>query len=309
MAETELSTSEFEYDIESAIVTGATGDVGSWVVDRLADRGVDVVGVDFDRPDGVRANVDFRAVDLTEGVDTWETIAEVDPDAVVHLAALSDPLENPSTRLFENNVTSAYNVLQAAGREGIDVVWSSSQATYGALFAESTWTPDYLPIDEAHDRRPEDAYGLSKVCGEEIAKSMARRYGISVATIRPATIFSPTKERARPTEDGSDLSSEEPTSNFASYVDVRDVARMIEAALATDLEGHEEFLCVADENYLGRPTAELVETVCGPIPGAVDLEGKESALSNAKAADVLGWTPAHTWHEGADEDVSGPTWL
>ncbi|NUC73588.1 NAD(P)-dependent oxidoreductase [Haloterrigena sp. SYSU A558-1] len=309
MAETELSTPEFEYDIESAIVTGATGDVGSWVVDRLADRGVDIVGVDFDRPDGVRANVDFRAVDLTEGVDTWETIAEVDPDAVVHLAALSDPLENPSTRLFENNVTSAYNVLQAAGREGIDVVWSSSQATYGALFAESTWTPDYLPIDEAHDRRPEDAYGLSKVCGEEIAKSMARRYGISVATIRPATIFSPTKERARPTEDGSDLSSEEPTGNFASYVDVRDVARLIEAALAADLEGHEEFLCVADENYLGRPTAELVETVCGSIPGEVDLEGKESALSNAKAAEVLGWTPAHTWHEGADEDVSGPTWL
>ncbi|ELZ23285.1 NAD-dependent epimerase/dehydratase [Haloterrigena salina JCM 13891] len=309
MAETELSTPEFEYDIESAIVTGATGDVGSWVVDQLADRGVDVVGVDFDRPDGVRANVDFRAVDLTEGVDTWETIAEVDPDAVVHLAALSDPLENPSTRLFENNVTSAYNVLQAAGREGIDVVWSSSQATYGALFAASTWTPDYLPIDEAHDRRPEDAYGLSKVCGEEIAKSMARRYGISVATIRPATIFSPTKERARPTEDGSDLSSEEPTGNFASYVDVRDVARMIEAALAADLEGHEEFLCVADENYLGRPTAELVETVCGSIPRGVDLEGKESALSNAKAADVLGWTPAHTWHEGADEDVSGPTWL
>ncbi|QSX01058.1 NAD-dependent epimerase/dehydratase family protein [Haloterrigena alkaliphila] len=304
----ELSTAEFEFDAETVIVTGATGDVGSWVVDRLADRGVDVVGVDVDRPEGVRANATFRAVDLTEGVDTWETIHEVDPDAVVHFAALSDPLENPSTRLFENNVTSAYNVLQAAGREGIDVVWSSSQATYGALFAESAWTPDYLPIDEAHERRPEDAYGLSKVCGEEIAKAIARRYGISIATIRPATIFSPTKERARPPEDGSDLASEEPSGNFASSVDVRDVARMVEAALAADLEGHEAFLCVADENYLGRPTAEIVEAVCGDLPEDSSLEGKESALSNAKAAELLGWTPEYTVHE-REGDVSAPTWL
>ena len=308
MAETELSTAEFEHDAETVIVTGATGDVGSWVVDRFADQGIRVVGIDRERPDGVRANADFRAVDLTEQAPTWETIHEVDPDAVVHLAAISDPIENPATRVFENNVTSTFNVLQAAGRTGTDVVWSSSQAAYGALFASSNWTPDYLPIDEDHDRRPEDPYGLSKVCGEEIAGSIARRYDVSVTTIRPATIRSPTSARARPSEDGADLSEDASGGDLGSYVDVRDVARMVEAALAADHGGHEEFLCVADENYLGRPTAELVEAVCGDVPAASALEGKESALSNAKAADRLDWTPAHSAHERESEDASEPNW-
>ncbi|GAB3667392.1 NAD-dependent epimerase/dehydratase family protein [Halopiger thermotolerans] len=305
---------EFDHDVETALVTGATGDVGSWVVDRLADRGTHVVGVDLERPSGVRANADFRAVDLTEQAPTWETICEVDPDAVVHLAAISDPLDNPATRVFENNVTSTYNVLQAAGREGVDVVWSSSQAAYGALFAAGGWQPDALPIDEAHEQRPEDSYGLSKRCGEAIARATARRYDVSVTTIRPATIFTPEKARARPAEDDSDLTTVESGGDFGSYVDVRDVARMVEAALAADRDGHEAFHCVADENYLGRPTAELVEAICGDLPADCTLEGKEAALSNAKAAAMLGWEPTHSWPDsGADaEDDSqgeaGPTW-
>ncbi|WP_137287970.1 NAD-dependent epimerase/dehydratase family protein [Natronorubrum halophilum] len=306
---TELSTPEFDHDVSTAVVTGALGDVGSWVVDRLADGGVHVVGIDRERPEGVRANAEFRAVDLTEQAATWETIREVDPDAVVHLAAISDPLVNPATRVFENNVTSTYNVFQAAGRTGTDVVWSSSQAAYGALFAETDWAPDYLPIDEDHDRRPEDSYGLSKVCSEEIARTTARRYDVTVTTVRPATVFTPDNARARPAEDGTDLTDEASGGNFGSYVDVRDVARMVEAALGADHDGHEAVCCVGDENYLGRPTRELVEAVCGERPDDASLEGKQSALSNAKAAELLGWTPEYSWHDEDAADASGPNWL
>ncbi len=303
--------SDHEYDIgsdvETAIVTGATGDVGSWVVDRLADRGVDVVGVDLDQPAGTRSNVEFRAVDLAEQGPTAEVVLEADPDAIVHFAAIPHPLDDPGTRVFVNNTLSTYNVLVAAGRADAEVVWSSSQAVYGTLYAAEAWLPDALPLEEGHDFRPEDPYGTSKVCGEEIAKMVARRYGVPVTSIRPATIYAPGEYKARPRREGFDLSEGQLSGNLWSFVDVRDVVRMVEAALAADYDGHEAFLCVADDNYLGQPTTELIEAATGYLPETCDLEGTQAALSNAKAQKLLDWKPIYGWGDAGDE--STPAWL
>jgi nucleoside-diphosphate-sugar epimerase len=303
--------SDHEDDIgtqmETAVVTGATGGVGSWVVDRLADRGVDVVGVDLDRPTDTRSNAEFRAVDLAEQGPTAEVVLEADPDAVIHFAAIPHPLDDPGTRVFVNNVLSTYNVFVAAGRADAEVVWSSSQVVYGALYAEETWLPDYLPLDEAHEFRPDDPYGTSKVCGEEIAKMAARGYDVPVTSIRPATIYAPGEYKTRPQREGFDLSDSQLSGNLWSFADVRDVARMVESTLAADYDGHEAFLCVADENYLGQPTAELIEAATGDLPVVCDLEGAEAAISNAKAADLLDWKPAYEW--GQDGDESRPAWV
>lgn len=297
-----------EFTEGTVLVTGALGDVGSWAVDRLADH-THVVGVDLERPEGTRANADFRAVDLTEQGPVWETVQEVDPAAVVHLAAISDPMDHPGTRVFENNVGSTYTVLDAAGRLGADVVWTSSQAVYGALFATGDWTPEYLPIDEAHERRPADPYGLSKQCCESVARAMARRHGTSVTTVRPATVFTPDKSRARPHGDNADLSADARVGDLGAYVDVRDLAALIEAALADPPTGHETVLCVADDNYLGESTAEVVEALCGVLPDRCDLEGLQSPLSNAKARATFDWEPRHAWGTDGPEPVPGPTWV
>jgi nucleoside-diphosphate-sugar epimerase len=245
-------------------------------------------------------------VDPTEQGPTWETVHEVDPDAVVHCAAISGPLDDPGTRVFENDVASTYNTLVAAGRADAEVVWTSSQAVYGMLFAEEPCVPDYLPVDEAHDCRPEDSYGTSKLCGEETARSIARRYGVPVTTVRPSTIYEPGAYVSRPQREGFDLSAASLSGNFWSDVDVRDVARMVEAA---DDDGHEAYLRVADENYLGRPTTEVIEAGGGTLPHRCALEGTDAAFSNAKAKERLGWEPAHTWRE-AEAEVGGDiAWL
>jgi len=293
--------------IDRAVVTGVAGTVGSRVADRLADAGVDVVGIDRDRPAGTRSHLSVRVVDLREQGPTWETVHEVDPDAVVHCAALSDPLATPGTRVFENNTASTYNALIAAGRADAEVVWTSSQAAYGALFAESSWLPDYLPIDEGHPLRPEDPYGVSKVCSEEIARMVARRYGMPVTTLRPATVREPDEHRSRPRTEAVDFADAADGGNFGSFVDVRDVVGLIEAALSAERTGHEAFLCVADENYLGPPTAELVESICGDLPAECELTGQESALSNAKAKARLDWEPVYSSGD-ADDRADPPAW-
>lgn len=304
-----MEAPEFEHDVETALVTGATGQVGARVVDRLADADVTVVGVDRERPAGTRANVTFRAFDVADQGPTWETVSEVDPDAVVHLAADADPEHTPGTALFENNVQSAYAALEAAGQAGADVVWTSSQAVYGALFAPGEWQPAALPIDEDHPTRPADPYGCSKVCCESVAATVARRHGIQVTTLRPATVFSPTKSRQRPHDDATDLSERPRAGDLGAYVDVRDLARAIEAGLAADHGGHAVCNVADDENYLGQATAELVAAACGDLPDTCDLEGKESPLANDRASERLGWEPQFAWGSIESEDTAEPAWL
>jgi nucleoside-diphosphate-sugar epimerase len=309
MAHASSRTDGFDHDLEQCVVTGATGDVGSWVVDRLAADGVDVVGVDLEEPSGELANAEFHAVDLRDVEATREVVQRADPNAVIHFAAISDPIEEPGTRVFQNNVDSTFTVLTAAGEVDAEVVWTSSQAVLGLLFARDSWLPDSLPVDESHACRPEDPYGTSKLCGETVADMVARRYDVPVTSIRPATIYAPDEYRARPKHQEYDLSSGALAGNLWAYVDVRDVARMVEAALATDIDGHERFFCVAEENSLGHPTTELIEAAAGDLPEDCALSGTNSAISNAKARELQGWEPAHSWREAAEADVPALEWL
>lgn len=290
----------------SVVVTGATGGAGRWIVDGLAGAGWNVVGVDLDRPAGARENATFLAADLTDQGQAWEFVQSVDPDAVVHFAAVPAMGIQPGTRTFENNVVSAYNALVAAGTVGARVIWASSESAYGTAFAEEPWLPEYLPLDEAHPLRPEDPYGAPKVVGEEIARMVARRYGIDVASIRPSWINYPGRYETRPVREAFDPERAEPSGNFWSYVDVRDVVSIVERALEADFDGHEAFLAAVRDNYLDQPTVEAIEAAFGDLPERCELEGDRSAMYSRKAADVLGWEPTHSWRTAETEDAPGP---
>ncbi|RLM96686.1 NAD(P)-dependent oxidoreductase [Haloarcula sp. Atlit-7R] len=291
---------------DTVAVTGGRGRSGRWICDHLAGE-YHVVCVDLDHPGWeipTRQRIDFKAVDVTEGVEVRDLFSEVDPDAVVHWAALPAPERHAGTRVFDTNVSATYNVIDAAGRAGADVVWASSESAYGLAFADETPLPAYLPIDESHPTAPEDPYGTSKVAGEEIAKMVVRRDDVDVASIRPSWIQYPGEYNCRDVAAG-DLA--DGAGNCWSYVDVRDVATAVAAALDADIGGHEAFNVAAAENYVGRPTADLVEEQWGELPAECKLDGDQSALSTAKAQGLLDWVPEHEWREAADVDVTAPT--
>ncbi|RDI73061.1 NAD-dependent epimerase/dehydratase family protein [Halopelagius longus] len=293
--------------METVVVTGAGGRSGRWIADALADE-YEVVCVDIDHPGfevDARANVDFRAADLTERGEALDLLAELAPDAVVHWAALPSPTRHAGGRVFETNTLATYNVLVGAGRAGARVVWASSESAYGFPFAEEKTLPDELPVTESHPLRPEDPYGASKVAGEEVAKMVTRRYGVPVAAVRPSWIQYPGEYNCRDVAESGDLSGG--AGNFWSYVDVRDVASIVAAAVDADFEGHEAFHAAAGDNYLGRPTAEVVEEFFGGLPDDCAIDGEASALSTAKAAEYLDWEPEHSWREAESESVPGPS--
>lgn len=297
--------------MDTVIVTGGLGRSGRWIVDRLADE-YDVVCVDLDHPGfevDARENLDFRAADLADRGQAFDLVADLEPDAVVHWAAVPSPTRHPGGHVFETNALATYNALVAAGRADARIVWASSESAYGFPFAREQVLPDRLPVTEDHPLRPEDPYGTSKVVGEEVAKMVTRRYGVSVVSVRPSWIQYPGEYNCREVAESGDLAGG--AGNFWSYVDVRDVAGLVAAALdATDrgaVEGHEAVHAVAAENYLGRPTEEAVREFFDTVPAECDLVGEESALSTAKAADLLGWTPEHPWRDAVTADVDPPS--
>jgi UDP-glucose 4-epimerase len=290
---------------ETVVVTGGLGRSGRWIVDHLADEGWEVVCVDLDHPgfgSNGRAGVQFRAADLTERGEAHDVIRAVDPDAVVHWAAIPVPFRHPEGRVFETNTQAAYNVLTAAGAVGARVVLASSESTYGFPFAAEDLLPDHAPVREDHPLRPEDPYGLSKVATEEVAKGVARRDGVPVVSLRPSWIQYPGDYECLALQGDP----EEGTGNFWSYVDVRDVTGAVAAALDADVAGHEAVHVMAADNYAGRPTGELFDATFGERPDPWDLEGEQSAFSLAKAEELLGWEPEHRWREARDEDVDEP---
>ncbi len=279
------------------VVTGGSGASGRWIVDRLA-RAHDVTSLDRERPDEGIDGVDYRALNLTDAGAVFDVITAVDPDAVVHWAAIPVAGTHAGVDLYRNNTLAAHAVLTAAGRVGADVVQASSDGAYGFFFADLTPIPDELPITESHALRPEDPYGLSKVVTEEIGKTVARRDGISVASIRPSWIQFPGEYPCRGEGYVSDL--EAGAGNYWSYVDVRDVVDLVEAALEGEYDGHEAFNCVGPDNALGRPLEELLREHYGDVPENAAVEGDASAYSTAKATEWLGWEPTRSWRDVAE---------
>lgn len=292
--------------METVLVTGSLGRLGRWTVDHLASEGREVVGIDRKHPESgadVRDDVDLRACDLTDQGAVWELVRSVSPDAVVHLGAIPNPEVHSGTHVFENNVMSTYNVLVAAGESSVPVTWASSESAYGFPFAREPTLPDYLPVDESHPLRPEDPYGSSKLVGEDIAEIVTRRYDIPVTSLRISNVQYPGNYTVL---DGRD-DLEAGVGSFWSYIDGRDVASVIERTLDAELSGHEPFVVAAAESYLERPTTAAFEEFFGELPEKVSISGNESALSSAKARNVLDWEPQHSWRSAAHENVPSPS--
>jgi nucleoside-diphosphate-sugar epimerase len=310
--------------METVLVTGGRGASGRWVVDRLAGD-YEVVVVDYEHP-GLDAdpapNVSFRAADLADRGEALDLVHAVDPDAVVHWAAIPVAGTHPDGRVFETNVHAAKNVLDAAGRADARIVQASSDGAYGFFFADPTPFPDELPVTEEHPLRPEDPYGLSKVTAEAAAGAVARREGVPAVSIRPSWIQYPGAYACRSDEYVGDLDAG--AGNFWSYVDARDVADLVAAALAGTAGtagsdpavapgSHEAVNCVAADNALGRPLLDLLRESYGEVPDdcAVDpsalAEGDDrGAYAIKKAERLFGWAPSRSWREAADEDVPEP---
>lgn len=157
------------------LVTGSNGRIGKQLVGTLQTAGYSVRGFDLTAPEAGLSS-DYVIGSLSDQSAINRALDGV--DAVIHLAALMSWDHRDNAKVFDLNVSSTFHLLEACkDRDLTRFVFASS----GTVYPENA--PQYLPIDEAHPKNPNDFYGMTKLVGED----MVRNY--SVMSDLPYTIL------------------------------------------------------------------------------------------------------------------------
>lgn len=170
--------------MDTVLVTGARGQIGSELVPTLRDRpDVDtVVATDVTEPESDA--VPTLELDVRDADAVQAALREYDVDTVFHLAAILSARGEDKPRLaYEVNVNGLYNVFEAGREADLDrLIVPSSIAVFGPE------TPD-LP-GEMTTLAPRTIYGISKVFGEHLGNYYSRKGALDVRGVRLPGIIS-----------------------------------------------------------------------------------------------------------------------
>jgi UDP-glucose 4-epimerase len=165
------------------LVTGASGFVGSHLMDEMTRRGLPVRGVTRGTVPGLRTipsyAPDMDWSDCLQGVDT-----------VIHLAArvhvMRETASDPLSLFREANVSATINLARQAAAAGIRrFVFVSSIKVNGER------TEPGKPFTADDPPNPQDAYGISKAEAEAALMALGRETGMEVTIIRPPLVYGP----------------------------------------------------------------------------------------------------------------------
>ncbi|GGO69139.1 NAD-dependent epimerase/dehydratase family protein [Nonomuraea cavernae] len=283
------------------VVTGAHGKVGRAATRVLLDAGHEVTAVDVGRPVFERPEPGaphYFQADLTDAGQAYAAVRGA--DAVVHAAAIPDPTGNAPHVVFQNNLMSTFNVLEAAIRFGVPrFVNISSEAVTGFFFADRPCLPDYAPVDEDHPIRPQDPYAIAKHFGEQLMDAAVRRADIRCLSLRPSWVQHEGNYERNLGPLVRDAS--EQAAGLWSYIDVHDLADAIVLAAESDLPGHEVLYIASPDNAGGHDFATVLRQRYGDRIELRPLSRPDaSGISCAKAARLLGWRPKRSWRDYLD---------
>lgn len=173
-------------------VTGASGLVGGWLVEKLIRQGADLIALVRDwvpcsnlLSRDIINKVTIVRGDLSDSRFLERVIAEYEIESVIHLAAQTIvPIANKNPlSTFESNIAGTWNLLEACRHvKSIgSVVVASSDKAYGDA-------PE-LPYKESMPLSATYPYDVSKACADMISVSYAKTFNLPVAITRCGNFF------------------------------------------------------------------------------------------------------------------------
>ena len=163
------------------LITGGAGYIGSHVVKRLLEKGIETIVLDNLQTGHREAVVGGTYIqgDIGDERILKEIFAGHEIDSVIHMAA--DCLVGDSTKAplkyFNNNVNKGLRLLgEMIERRVNKMVFSSSAAVYG--------NPSRVPIEEDSPALPINPYGETKLIFEKILESCKVAHGLQYISLR-----------------------------------------------------------------------------------------------------------------------------
>jgi nucleoside-diphosphate-sugar epimerase len=274
------------------LVTGADGQIGRAVTDHLVRSGFGVTALSlaFAGP----TSADRVEIGDARSPEVVSRAAER-ADAIVHLAAIPHPSLGTPREVFTSNITSTFTVLAEAGARGIHrVVLASSINAFGVPMNPHDVMPAYFPIDEEIPTDIADAYSLSKFVDENSARMAHRGWGTTVVSLRFPFVGSADSLLARKRHADAHPASD--AREGWSYLDLRDAARVVHAALEASVEGALVVGVSAEDPLVDRSTADLLSEFAPGVPVRRRIGPRESLIDTTRARTLLGFTPRYSIH-------------
>jgi nucleoside-diphosphate-sugar epimerase len=277
------------------IVTGGAGFVGRSVVKQLRSEGHEVISADIATSD------DGIKIDVADRFQLKAALERTKPETVVHLAALAgangrgggaESLKHPY-EFINVNVNATLSVYETCRELGIShILCMSSFSPYGVA---------RCPINEETPLRPNNPYGVSKMCVEEIAQCYSVLYGVKTVMFRvPLICGEGQKEMNALREFVTSALRDDPIvilgegKHVREFVHPQDVAKAYSAGIkyVYEMEKPYEVFVLGSEPISMKELAELIIRNIGK--GSIEYRPSTSQVfdqftDHTKAMRVLGW--------------------
>jgi len=170
---------------KKALITGITGQDGSYLAEHLLELGYEVHGIvrrvaledpnhRLKRIADIKDRLRLHSASLESYPSLVKVVHEVQPDELYHLAAQSFVAESfeDAFSTLNTNINGTHHVLAAV------LAVSKQTHVYFAGTSEMFGKAVEVPQRESTPFRPRSPYGISKVAGYELARNYREAYGL-----------------------------------------------------------------------------------------------------------------------------------
>ena len=293
------------------LLIGGLGFIGQKFIKKFSNVHDIIV---YDKKDivlKIKEKKQFQNVVLEEGSIEEQKIFDIlkkhKPNVVVQLAALTGLKkchENPE-KAFKVNVFGTFNVLNACLSSNSKFIFISSREVYGETQKNKSSEDDL--------QKPNNVYGITKMLGEQLVKTMSQVSGLDYTILRLTNVYGPEGDNYGAQIIIKDALYKKKISILGgnqrlNYVYIDDVVDLINLVLNDKRSSKQVFNVGSNDTVT---ISEYVKQVMDLLSEKVKIEYlpmRENETSNfapdlTKLKNVLNYSPNTSLHKGIEETI------